>query len=96
MVGRSKSLALQAHENSKEKEIVLQRAVVLYQKLQDEGGALAHKGLRWVCQEVQQQYFKETGKNILPVHMTLKRCLEGVQSLQESNEARGWLKQPET
>ncbi len=94
MVGRSKSLALQALEQSQEKEIVLQRAVELYQKLQDEGGA--HKGLRWVCREVQQQYFNETGKSILPVYVTLKRRLEGMPSARESNQARGWLKQPET
>ncbi|KAF5329630.1 hypothetical protein D9619_009466 [Psilocybe cf. subviscida] len=90
MPGRAKSQLAKRINGRCKHDDLMARAAAAYdaaKKKSPKGSA----GYRTICQEISDEYHRETGERINLAHATLQRWVAGGASREEAHQRRGWL-----
>lgn len=97
MVGRAKSTVEKHLAAKRFHDAWMARAIEAYrlEKKKKYSKSSPRRGLRYICTELQDICFVETGNHVKLCHMTLKRLVDGGKTRQQINAERRWLSEGE-
>lgn len=96
MVGKAKSEELKRRIDREEVDGLMDRAIKMYLNEQQAQGSEKKMGYRKVCEKVEEDHRKETGRTVKLNHNTLANRVKGGKSLSQFNAEKAWLTETET
>lgn len=91
MARKALSATKQAQNISEERNLLMARAVLKYRAEQEKGHPEKKRGLRGVCKDIEDEYFKETRRRVILNHNTLANLVKGGRMMADVNAEKGWL-----
>jgi hypothetical protein len=96
MVGKAKSEELKRRIDREEVDGLMEQAIKLYLNEQQVQGSEKKMGYCKVCEKVEEEHRKETGRRVKLNHNTLANRVKGGKSLTQFNSEKAWLTETET